>query len=368
MPRPTRRTTRSLGLRDDALQGSDPTLAVTTQRAPATSCHNRTSAPPTVAVVVVNYNSGNYLLRCLRSLSDQSTESVRVVVVDNASTDDSMRDVARCFPNVETMMLPTNVGFAAANNLAMRQIDNADWIALLNADAFAEPHWLESLMDAAARRPEFDVLACPMLRDSNPTQSDGNGDVYHVSGFAWRDHCGEPAAESPPDECEVFGACAAAACYRRQVLLACGGFDERFFCYFEDVDLAFRLRLAGHRCLLVPGAIVRHIGSGMTGRRSDFTVYHAQRNLEWTWFKNMPAPLLWWYLPQHLLLTFVAVAWFTLHGQGRVVCRSKWNALRSLRTLWRQRRIVQATRAVRVTELRRHMARGWLAPYLRGRK
>jgi len=321
-----------------------------------------------VAVIIVNFNSGRHLLRCLQSLNDQSTTTDRMIVVDNASTDDSMREVRRRFPHVEIIRLSKNVGFAAANNIAIRRLDNADWIALLNADAFPEPQWLESLMDAAMRRPEFDALACPMLRDGDPTRGDGNGDVYHVSGFAWRDQCGLPVSNSSLVEREVFGACAAAACYRRQALVACGGFDERFFCYFEDVDLAFRLRLAGRRCLLVPRAIVRHVGSAVTGRRSAFTVYHAQRNLEWTWFKNMPTPLLWWYLPPHLFLMLVSVAWFTLRGQGGVICRAKWSAFASLRTLWRQRQDVQSTRQVSITALRRRMARGWFSPYFRSRK
>ncbi len=368
MRRPTERTARELGPRDDASKHRDGSPTATTVRAPEIQRRGRNSAPPTVAVVIVNYNSGEYLSRCLQSLHNQTNSSDQIIVVDNASSDGSMREIERRFPDVKTVRLSTNVGFAAANNIAIRQIGNADWIALINADAFAEPQWLEELLDAAARRPEFDVLACAMLRDDNPTQSDGNGDVYHVSGFAWRAHCGLPASESPLDEREVFGACAAAVCYRREALVACGGFDERFFCYFEDVDLAFRLRLAGHRCLLVPRAVVRHVGSAVSGRRSDFTVYHAQRNLEWTWFKNMPTPLLWWYLPQHLLLGLVTVIWFMLRGQSRVICRSKWDALMALPTIWRQRQHIQSTRQVRVAAIRRQMARGWFAPYLRSRK
>lgn len=368
MPRPTQRTAAAFNQQSNPAASDAHASTVLTEHAPEGKQRGRTAAPPTVAVLIVNYNSGEYLARCLSSLRAQHSAANRIVVVDNASTDESLRDIEHQFPHVDLIRLRSNVGFAAANNIALRQLGNVDYVALLNADAFAEPAWLAALMDTASKRPEFAMLACPMVREDDPSLSDGEGDCYHVSGFAWRDGCGLPVAAAPPQEREVFGPCAAAACYRREALLACGGFDERYFCYLEDVDLAFRLRLAGHRCLLVPGAVVRHVGSAVTGRRSDFTVYHAQRNLEWTWFKNMPTPLLGWYLPQHLLLAVVSVVWFALRGQARTILRSKWHAARSLPTICRQRKRIQATRQVSIAELRRHMTRGWLAPYLRSRK
>jgi len=359
----------------DALsqRGSSPhnrsqSTATATICAPGNAGTKKSAASLTVAVVVVNFNAGEHLARCLGSLAEQTKQAHRIVLVDNASTDDSLRDIEQRFPQVDLIRMQTNVGFAAANNIAIRQVGNVDCVALLNADAFAEPNWLETLLRTAAERPEFAMLACPMVRSDDPRISDGEGDCYHGSGFAWRERCGLPVADAPPTEREVFGPCAAAACYRREALLACGGFDESFFCYLEDVDLAFRLRLQGHRCLLLPGAVVRHVGSAIAGRRSQFTVYHAQRNLEWTWFKNMPTPLLVWYLPQHVLLAVVTVAWFTLRGKGWTILKSKWHAFKALPEIWRKRKLIQATRSVSSTDLNRHMTRGLLAPYLRSRK
>jgi GT2 family glycosyltransferase len=120
---------------------------------------------------------------------------------------------------------------------------------------------------------------------------DGAGDEYHVSGLAWRrfyNHLANGYGLKPE---EVFGACAAAAMYRREDFLKIGGFDEDYFSYFEDVDLSFRLRLAGGRCLYVPDAIVHHVGSASTGKLSDFVVYYGHRNLVWTFFKDMPGTL-----------------------------------------------------------------------------
>jgi GT2 family glycosyltransferase len=131
-----------------------------------------------------------------------------------------------------------------------------------------------------------------------------------------------------------------------------GGFDEDFFCYAEDVDLGFRLRLAGHRCLLVPDAVVRHVGSATTGgQKSDFAVYHGHRNLVWTYMKNMPGALFWLFLPLHILLNLVTVLWFSLRGQGRVIMRAKRDALCDLPRMWRKRREIQRARRAPVGEI-----------------
>jgi GT2 family glycosyltransferase len=137
---------------------------------------------------------------------------------------------------------------------------------------------------------------------------------------------------------EVFSACAAAALYRRDAVLAAGGFDESFFCYFEDVDLGYRLRLAGHRVWHVPRAHARHIGGASTRPGSDFALYHGHRNLVWSYFRNTPRSLLWRTLPQHLLWNLATVLWFAFRGRGLVMLRSKRDALLGLPRVLRERR------------------------------
>ncbi len=143
-------------------------------------------------------------------------------------------------------------------------------------------------------------------------------------------------------------------------------FDERFFCYAEDVDLGFRLRLVGYRCSM---CLIQSfaIGSATTGLGSDFTVYHGHRNLVWVFFKNMPWPLFLLYFPQHLLLNLVSIIWFAFRGQGRTILKAKWDAIKGLPRIWRARKRVQSTRRVGAWELRRTMAKGLLTPYLRRR-
>ena len=169
------------------------------------------------------------------------------------------------------------------------------------------------------------------------------------------------AREWPADDQEVFAPCAAAALYRRTAFEAAGGFDEQYFCYFEDVDLGFRLRLRGLRCVCVHDAVVRHVSSGTTGYRSDFAVYHGERNAVWTFFKDMPGPLLLLYLPQHLALNAAALVYYPLRGQGRVVWRAKLDAVRGLPSILRRRAKIQTMRAVSALALRRSFTRGLAA-------
>jgi GT2 family glycosyltransferase len=318
---------------------------------------------PSVAVVVVNFNSGPLLRDCLDSLTKQTLPPRRVVVVDNASTDDSL-STCGSHPEVEILRMGSNAGFAAANNRGARLAADCDLLALLNPDARAEPGWLDALVRAAERYPDCASFASRMLWSGRPGLLDGVGDAYHVSGRVWREGHRLPESEVAVEDREVFSACAAAAAYRRAAWEEAGGFDEGFFCYLEDVDLGFRLRLLGHRCRLVPEAVVHHAGGAIGGTHSDFAVYHGHRNLVWAFVKNMPWPEFGLYLPQHLALNLVSLVWFASRGQGSVVLRAKWAALRGLPRVFRLRRAVQQARRASSASLREAFSRGVLKPYL----
>jgi GT2 family glycosyltransferase len=312
----------------------------------------------TVAVLIVNWNSRELLRECLRSLAAQTRRPDRVILVDNNSTDDSLKQAEDSLGGVEVIRLQENVGFARANNIAAKAAGSVDALALLNPDAFADPGWLAALLSAVERRPEIGSFASRMVLDGQPDVLDGAGDSYHSSGRAWRNGHRMRVREWTAGDQEVFAPCAAAALYRRAAFEAAGGFDEQYFCYFEDVDLGFRLRLRGFRCLYVHDAVVRHVSSATTGYRSDFAVYHGERNAVWTFFKDMPWPLLLVYLPQHIALNAAALVYYPLRGQGRVVWRAKFDALRGLPSILRRRTTVQNMRAVSPGTLRKAFTRG----------
>ena len=303
-----------------------------------------------VTVVVVNWNSGALLQECLNRLSRQTVMPQRVLVVDNASSDNSAA-CALPFPGVTLLQMNANLGFAAGNNRALVEC-GTEFVALLNPDAFPEPDWLERLLAAASSHPDVAAFGSRQLCHGNLEVLDGIGDSYHMSSLVWRVRHGarQQAGDLVPRE--IFSPCAAAALYRRHALVSVGGFDEDFFCYVEDVDLGFRLRLMGHKAMYVPDAVVHHVGSATTGgQNSDFSVYHGHRNLVWTFVKNMPGALFWLLLPLHLLLNLAMLARFMARGQGGVLLRAKRNAIKGLPQAWAKRRKIQTGRAASIREI-----------------
>lgn len=301
----------------------------------------------TITVIIVSWNSRELLTECLRQLERQTIQPVHVLVVDNASSDDSAAK-AETFNNITVLRMSTNLGFAAGNNQALEKC-NTEFVALLNPDAFPEPDWLERLLSAANTHPDVAAFGSRQLCQGNPEILDGIGDGYHMSGLVWRERHGEQQLAKDLVPQEIFSPCAAAALYRRQALVNMGGFDEDYFCYVEDVDLGFRLRLAGHKAMYVPDAVVHHVGSASTGgQNSDFSVYHGHRNLVWTYVKDMPGALFWLLLPLHLLLNLATVGVFMARGQGKVILRAKWDAVKGLPKMWAKRKQIQAGRVATI--------------------
>ncbi|QDO96329.1 glycosyltransferase family 2 protein [Ferrovibrio terrae] len=324
------------------------------------------AADPAVTVVIVNFNAGPHLTAVLTGLRNQSYPAFRAIIVDNASSDGSIaaarpavRDDAR-FDFIESR---SNIGFAAANNLAANGTDTP-WLALLNPDAVPTTDWLEQLMAATDRHPDAVMFGSTQLNMANPEILDGAGDRYFAAGIPWRGGYGWPRTALPP-EGEVFSPCAAAALYRTDIFRAASGFEESFFCYIEDVDLAFRLRLRGHRCIQVPAAIVHHAGSATSGgANSAFARYHGTRNMIWCFVRNMPAPLFYPLLPFHigtLLVLWLRACW---SGMNQPVGRGIIDAVRGLAVALAQRSRIQTARKASTAQIA-----GWLtwnpAIYLR---
>jgi GT2 family glycosyltransferase len=298
-----------------------------------------------IAIVIVNYHSAAFLRRCLEAVAAQTCIPGEVLIVNNGDVEGALDFVSDLYPNYRVVE-QLNIGFAAGNNLALSLLADYEWLALLNPDAYPEPDWLESLGQCVNLHPDVAVVSCELLQAANPEVLDGCGDCYHVSGLAWRDQHGKRVAVDPPEYREVFSACCAAALFRRSALDAVGGFDESFFCYFEDIDLGFRLRLQGFTCIHSSQAVVRHVGSVSSGgAQSDFALYHGHRNLVWTFVKNMPGLLFWLLLPMHIALNVFEIVWFSIQGRAGIIWRAKIDAVRDLPRVWRQRGQVQRFRA-----------------------
>lgn len=290
-----------------------------------------------VAVIIVNYNAGLMLARCIAALCEQTYKDFKIILVDNASTDGSIEFIKILYPDLQVIPAGRNLGFAAGNNLGLLHSVGSTYIALLNPDAYPADDWLECFVAEAKSSTYFDFWGCSLRLADTPDYLDGTGDIYHVCGLSWRRDHGVHVNSGHNVVEEIFAPCAAAALFTRRSLEVVGGFDESFFCYHEDVDLAFRLRLQGFRCGFVPLAYVDHVSSGISGKNSDFATYHGHRNLIWTYFKNMPTPMFWYYLPLHIIINVISILHCTFRGQLLIVLRAKYDAIRGLPRVIKQR-------------------------------
>ncbi|MEK9966025.1 MAG: glycosyltransferase family 2 protein [Rhodospirillaceae bacterium] len=271
------------------------------------------------SIIIVNYNAGAHLRRCVASLKAQTVPAFEMFVIDNASTDSSLIEARTEIgddPRFTIVELADNTGFAAANNHGA-ELASAPLIVTLNPDAFPEPDWLKTLLAAAVSHPDVAMFGSTQLNAARPERIDGAGDRYFAGGIPWREQNDRRLkAHVNSGIYDTFAPCAAAAMYRADAFHAVGGFDPRFFCFVEDVDLGYRLRRRGHRCLQVAAARVHHVGGGAGGGTSDFARYHGTRNLIWCFFKNTPGVLWPLLVPLHLAVLMVLAMKAVLRGRA----------------------------------------------------
>jgi N-acetylglucosaminyl-diphospho-decaprenol L-rhamnosyltransferase len=295
---------------------------------------------PSVRVIIVNYNGGKFLPQCLSNLARQSFRDFEVVVVDNASTDGSA-DLALPDTRFRWMKSPKNLGFAVGNNVGAKGF-SGDFIAFLNPDAYAAPDWLQALVNAAAQFPDFGAFGSTQYADESKTIYDGTGDCLGVFGVAWRG-CYHHTVIGQPPSGEVFSPCAAASFWRAKAFFALGGYEERFFCYAEDLDLAFRYRLKGGKCLQVGNARVVHVGSGISGQNSAFSLYHGQRNMLWLLVRNMPTLLLPIALFGYFLAAIGLMVKYHAQGHAKAILKGVLDGLSGLMPFVAERQKVQSS-------------------------
>ena len=280
----------------------------------------------------------------MASLAAQSFSDFGCFIIDNGSTDGSIAALPKLDARFEIIELGENTGFARANNIGAQKA-RSEWIALLNPDAFARGDWLEAMLAETQRGPHVTMVGSTQIMALEPHIYDGLGDCYHAFGLAWRAGFGKAIDALPaPQTREVFGPCAAAALYHRETFVRLGGFDERFFCYHEDVDLALRMRLDGGMCIQSARAIVDHVSSGISGRASDFAVYHGTRNRLWTFFKSMPISAVILFGPFHIAMNFALLIWAAFRpGRFAPTWRGFKDGVKGLPQTWRARKTISRT-------------------------
>ena len=279
-----------------------------------------------ISVIVLNYNGKGFLDGCLTSLASQTYSDFEVIVVDNGSRDGSPEYIEENYPWVRLGKNNEDLGFAGGTNAGIRAA-KGEFILTLNNDSRADSRFIEELIKPMAD-PEVGVCAAKMLFPDGRINSAGI--CISRSGAAWDRGMFEPDRGQYEFVEEVFGACAGAALYRREMLDEIGLFDEDFFLYLEDVGLAFRARLAGWKCIYVPGARVIHHHGGTAGVGSDLAVYYGNRNIVWYPIKDFPFRLLITSLPFIVARNLAVIPYYALRGQGGVILKSKLDALKGV--------------------------------------
>lgn len=317
---------------------------------------------PLVSVVIVNRNLAERLRDCLASLLRQSYHPLEIVVVDNASSDNS-RFIVNSFQDnrVRLVALRSNLGFAGGNNAGMREAQG-EFIALLNNDAVANGSWLERLVRVMQSSETIGMCASKILLFQTDI-IDKAGHLMYLDGQNRGRGTGEKDQGQYDRLEETLFPDGCAALYRGSMLDAVGGFDESFFAYGDDADLGIRARWMGWKCVYVPGAVVYHHHSLTTGPFSAQKVYWVERNRFWLALKNFPFPL----LMINPLLTLYRWMWnlcAALAGRGAAgnfrsqasmwtllmtLGRAYGDGLQRLGTVLRNRRKVRQTR--RITNL-----------------
>lgn len=302
-----------------------------------------------ISVIIVNWNGKHHLQKCLSSLSSQTFKDFETILVDNGSTDGSVEFVKEKFAYIKIIRLERNKGFCEGNNIGFQQA-TGEFIALLNNDTRADKHWLQELLSAIYDKPEIGICASCIVNYFNPEILDTAGDGYDISGVGFR--IGHGLSVSNYQEKRfVFGGCACAVLYRRSMLEKIGFFDEDFFATGEDIDLNFRARLSGYKCVYAPKALVSHKMNQTVGLDSDFAIYHARRNVEYTYFKNMPALLILATFPFHLLYELLTVFEAIRLGKLKIFIKAKSDFLKNLSHVLKKRRLIQQHRNITLSEV-----------------
>jgi len=278
--------------------------------------------PPRVAIMILNYDGLRWLPNCLSSVARTDYPNLDVYLVDNGSADGSVDYVQRIFPWVKIIRHGRNLGYAEGYNRAIAKIDS-DYILLLNIDVeVLNPSWVKRLVDVAIKDPKTVAVACKMVSmdDHSRLDSVGGMGIPFWRGFV---DIGREEYDLGQYDCigfEPFAFCGGAALIKREIFVKVGGFDDKFFMYYEDADLSWRLRLLGYRVGFAPESKVAHYFSGSTRSKAGDArkLYYCHRNLLRAILKNCGSSLIWALRNYFLFSVIIAVGLFIFEPKKAV--------------------------------------------------
>ena len=282
----------------------------------------KNTSTPLVAVVILNWNGRHFLEKYLHSVLASSYKNKKIIIADNASTDDSISFLKQHFPTVEIFVNKTNEGFAKGYNTALKQI-TADYFVLLNSDVEVTPGWIEPIV-ALMEKNEMIGACQPKLLDEK------NKKYFEYAGACggWIDTFGYPFARGRVlEEMEedlgqynkavpCFWASGAAMFVRAKLFISLGGLDEYFFAHQEEIDLCWRMQIAGYKIYVEPASVVYHVGGGTLPKGNSKKTYLNFRNNLIMIYKNSPAGVLFLKIPIRFGLDALAAYKGLFAGDG----------------------------------------------------
>jgi len=277
---------------------------------------------PSVAIVILNWNGKHYLQQFLPSVLSTDYPNYKVVIADNASTDDSVQFLKTTYPQLEIINLVKNFGFAKGYNEALKKI-TADYYVLLNSDVETTPGWLTPMIQLLEKNKVNGACQPKILMHKNRAYFE-----YAGAAGGWLDAYGYPFARGRVfdiceedksqynDIAEVFWASGSSLVIRSEVFHQMNGFDEYFFAHQEEIDLCWRMQLSGYKIFCCPQAVVYHIGGGTLPRGNSKKTFLNFRNNQIMLAKNLPRSEKWWKIPFRMTLDIISAVKGLLSGDG----------------------------------------------------
>ncbi|MCC4770979.1 glycosyltransferase [Methanosarcina sp. DH2] len=307
---------------------------------------------PRVSIIILNWNGKENTINCLEALKLTTYSNYETIVVDNGSTDGSTKYFKDNYPGIKLIENRTNLGFAEGNNVAIREVlikEKSKYISLLNNDTIVKPDWLEKLVEALESDEKIGSCQPKILSLINPDMIDAVGISIDRYGGAAQEGHNEKDLGQYDQITEVFGVCAGAALYRAKMLGQIGLFDEDFFAYYEDVDLAIRARLFGWKSACIPQAVIYHIHSATLGNDSPFKRYLLERNSYYYVIKNLPMKTIMLFFISKVRSTFFSLISLTRNKKFSLIkslIKGNLDALRNFPIVISKRAEIQAKRSI----------------------
>ena len=305
-----------------------------------------------VSVIIPSWNGEKLLKICLPSLKKQTFKQFEVIVVDNGSTDGSVKYIKKSFPEIKLVELKSNSGFAAAVNLGIK-ICVGEYIVLVNNDTQIEKDCLKFLVKAADHKKDVGMIAAKMLQFKNPNIIDSAGDWIDRVGHAGNIGQGKKDGPEFNKQRSCFLVTGGGSLFKRKVFESIGFFDENYFAYMEDVDFCLRAQMKGFKGWYEPRAIIRHMHKATSNKIRPFAEYLQFRNMTQTIIKDFPSKLLFKNLNllMIILVNLNTVLYFFKQGLWREALKAEAYIIYHFSRLIRERKKIQSGMTVDVDYL-----------------